>query len=810
MRRLTKNFNFLENEIFSNSQKITNAINLIENIEKLDNPEKNIHDISSALECLLDEFIVEHNIFEIYGIQQSLNDKIVKLYKTGRFDSKFLFNIMHGIKDSRNFVAHKHTDLDSKNLEITKLDVLSKLKNLFEITITLFENKKNDILLPESFDEQCYVGKYEKKDIGAISETQRQNTNKAFMNIENDLKIDNDNIKDWLSILNSVLLIPIYQRKYEWSGKNVEVLFDDILLRMKDNEEHYFGTIAQKKKINLENVKLNEIKIIDGQQRITTSLLFVCAARQLILENKWSNTASEIDWYQDIISKHKNPNKLSDYIYNPGGTATNNETFRKILDNIEGKSINDLELNFKSNYAKNYKIIYEKMKKELKELKDVSNFINTFLYRFKVASISFDYLKFSNKREMEIFESLNSKGLELSIIDLIKNHLFNYCTDWMLNNYDKDIPTYYNQIITSTQIENNLEDFYTKITEFSCGEELSSKDNKRDRFIEVRTGVDKFLNKKDFKVIDSFETYQKLMLYLKEYMYLHKEILTNEYKFIKFIECEQIIDIISDNKKRQLFIYFLFIIYDVIQNRYNNKFSFDVDSQEITLSKTEIKSIKELFLEVTKFIIRVKIISGQGDSNFKRIILKIVYKWFIFDSQTKIEDLCEDMIGEINFQKRRFYSYENFKFNLNNITKHSQVVELLVLTELTMLGALFHGGEEIKRERKSIEHILPQNTIEWEKDILDEADKEYFNKESKNFENKIGNFLILSKQKNSKGRNNLFKYKKGKIYSSLVSPLYKNEDIDIDVSNKEEWTFNDIEKRTKALINYILKNVITE
>ena len=54
-------------------------------------------------------------------------------------------------------------------------------------------------------------------------------------------------------------------------------------------------------------------------------------------------------------------------------------------------------------------------------------------------------------------------------------------------------------------------------------------------------------------------------------------------------------------------------------------------------------------------------------------------------------------------------------------------------------------------------------------------------------------------------------FKKENVYKNLSSPLYINNIYDnIDVSKKNDWTFENIERRSNELIKYIVNNVITE
>ncbi len=74
-------------------------------------------------------------------------------------------------------------------------------------------------------------------------------------------------VKELLS--DNSLTIPLYQRPYKWTGKNVNQLFSDIAIH-KDKSSYRLGTIV----FHQEEDKKN---IVDGQQRTITLLLAVRA-----------------------------------------------------------------------------------------------------------------------------------------------------------------------------------------------------------------------------------------------------------------------------------------------------------------------------------------------------------------------------------------------------------------------------------------------------------------------------------------------------------------------------------------------------
>ncbi|MBO0455702.1 DUF262 domain-containing protein [Enterococcus hulanensis] len=71
------------------------------------------------------------------------------------------------------------------------------------------------------------------------------------------------------------LPIPMYQRNYDKKKKNCKRLIDDLSnLDKEQKKAHFFGRIVVKP-----GDLTQEIIVIDGQQRLTTTLLFLLAMR---------------------------------------------------------------------------------------------------------------------------------------------------------------------------------------------------------------------------------------------------------------------------------------------------------------------------------------------------------------------------------------------------------------------------------------------------------------------------------------------------------------------------------------------------
>src|SRR5580692_11146609 len=71
-------------------------------------------------------------------------------------------------------------------------------------------------------------------------------------------------------------IVPDYQREYVWTDKEVQQLLDDISepIDAGSDTEYFVGTILVSP-----GSQKNHFEVIDGQQRLTTFFLLLCALR---------------------------------------------------------------------------------------------------------------------------------------------------------------------------------------------------------------------------------------------------------------------------------------------------------------------------------------------------------------------------------------------------------------------------------------------------------------------------------------------------------------------------------------------------
>ncbi len=100
-------------------------------------------------------------------------------------------------------------------------------------------------------------------------------------------------------------VIPIYQRPYAWTNKEITQLIQDIvdyLIKDKD-QKYYIGTLVA----NAHRTQgQNEFDVIDGQQRFTTLTILLCAIKNEI--------TTDISWYKRPNLRFRSRKKSSDTI----------------------------------------------------------------------------------------------------------------------------------------------------------------------------------------------------------------------------------------------------------------------------------------------------------------------------------------------------------------------------------------------------------------------------------------------------------------------------------------------------------------
>lgn len=199
------------------------------------------------------------------------------------------------------------------------------------------------------------------------------------------------------------LIIPVYQRNYDWKKENCKRLIDDLIsLHEEDKQSHFFGSIVVKP-----GDYSQEIIIIDGQQRITTISLLILA-----MKNYMSNN--------NIIQQTINPNNLNDgFLINSFSNDPDKQKLKSNPRDFEAykKLYSDSRTHIQtSNITMNYNYFYNRLSELNISLDELFESIN----KLQVMVVN---LNSPDDDPQLIFESLNSTGVDLTNADKIRNYL---------------------------------------------------------------------------------------------------------------------------------------------------------------------------------------------------------------------------------------------------------------------------------------------------------------------------------------------------------------------------------------------------
>ena len=195
------------------------------------------------------------------------------------------------------------------------------------------------------------------------------------------------------------LIVPVYQRNYDWREEQCKQLFEDLKETVKESNEHFMGAVVcQDKKLSGE---FNEYVIVDGQQRISSVVLF---AKALHDSTNDENIKSSL---QNKFFKSTNP----EYQFKLQPTEYDRAIFKKLMDG-NGENFTDAEKKSKIYVA------YDCFKKEIAASNIEVSKLKTAIFNLQVVRIVLD-----GEKPQQIFESLNSTGKDLTETELIRNFL---------------------------------------------------------------------------------------------------------------------------------------------------------------------------------------------------------------------------------------------------------------------------------------------------------------------------------------------------------------------------------------------------
>lgn len=215
--------------------------------------------------------------------------------------------------------------------------------------------------------------------------------------------------------------VPQFQRDYSWEQDNWEDLWNDIELAADSRNAHYMGSVV------LQSTIAKEYLIIDGQQRFTTLTILTLAVIDAI--QKLADRGNEVEQNKeriDILMRQyigqKDPTSLS-YSSKLFLNENNDGFFQNRLigfrDPVNVRKLSDSETLMWESYNFFKQNISHRFKNSTGSA--FASFLNNVVGELMM------FIQITVEDELNaytVFETLNSRGIELTSTDLLKNYLF--------------------------------------------------------------------------------------------------------------------------------------------------------------------------------------------------------------------------------------------------------------------------------------------------------------------------------------------------------------------------------------------------
>jgi len=536
--------------------------------------------------------------------------------------------------------------------------------------------------------------------------------------------IDIKPVKIQTLLSDNFFTIPAFQRDYVWDDKNVEAYFNDIYESFFDSKsEYYLGNIV------LAEEEDGRWAIVDGQQRLTTTSLFVKSFLSFI--DNYSLDEDEIlEELNSVLKKmiqafdtktRQKMNRIS-FLYEENREFME-EIYKLKHDDIKQfkhRNLSKTQQNLFNAYILLFTLIEKNFYKENSDLSDsLSNFLSYFMNSVLFSVVSTDDLG----NALFIFQTLNDRGVGLAPTDLLKNLLL------MNDKHNK-----------TNQIVKRWKEFIDTIEK---GNKLH-QNIKPDRFL--RHYIMAKFGKHDLKVTDVFE-----------YIQSHKKELNIENNPLEFL---------ADIQKRADY----YVNYyqgigrngeplEALENMRELRFM----SQLLLLMFAD-KMPEECFNNFCKRLenlLFVYTISGKLTKEFESLFCK----WASIISNIDSEETYNAFIKENfepEFKEQKTLFYNNFLvLSQRGQTQYRQryiLAKLDQILEHAVAGNQKLTRSEIVNANKEIEHILPQTP---EDDLRKEFEAGLDEEETyEDYVIKFGNLTLLPKAINIVASNHFFEDKR--------------------------------------------------
>jgi len=208
---------------------------------------------------------------------------------------------------------------------------------------------------------------------------------------------------------NTLYKIPEYQRPYSWEKSHIDQLWDDLYEAWdsngNDNDSYFLGTI-----ILIDNGD-DRLDILDGQQRITTLIIFYAVLRDFFNE--------ELSGQHNRIKRRLEESPDSD------DSKYRLMTGEKYQDVFESTVLSGIDLDEENSYTDAAEHTKNTLEDKFDGPSERENFFDFVEEDIEIIKIETSELSYA----IRLFQTVNNRGKDLTVSDLTKSYLLSLTSD---------------------------------------------------------------------------------------------------------------------------------------------------------------------------------------------------------------------------------------------------------------------------------------------------------------------------------------------------------------------------------------------
>lgn len=530
--------------------------------------------------------------------------------------------------------------------------------------------------------------------------------------------------------------VPIHQRSFEWT-EEVQEFLDDVGEAFNRKEEYFLGSL-----VVISTPETKRTIVLDGQQRLAVISLLIASIADRFKESGDQDTYLEIR--REYITKYD----ITERTLRPQLSLNqlDDAYFRSILNRETTEPKQGAPESHQRLWNANH-LVSEWLSKKLINIDNPTNLLIEFIQYLNDSAYIIYFTVPDDANAFLIFETMNDRGLDLSISDLLKNFL--------LGHAGEDIETVlnlWNTTIASLRTYGGEYLFTVFLRHFWISKYGIVRE--KDLYRNIKSRISTSANVMDFANE------------LVRNSYLYAAILSPEHEFwseasAKAREHISTLSLLGLEQYRPMLL--------------------------SALAHLRIEEVERLLKLLISWSVRLLIVGGLGggviENNYcllgqaiRNGKLKTMKE---IASQANKSFVPNDEIFQSSFESTRISKTKLARYYLRVLELQNKGIsqhELLPNPDPSELN---------------LEHILPESPPE-------DSWSQFNEEERKAYAKRVGNMLLLTEKMNSKLRNGPFDDKR-KIYAKSNLTLTK------EVAKCDEWTKEAIEDRQKYLAKLAVK-----